>query len=87
MVYLASCLNEAEIGKEFERDAEKLKAAIQEHCWDERDGFFYSVDLNLLPVTEQACRELLCLPMHPGLEPADVDAVCRQIADWDAARR
>ena len=40
-----------------------------------------------LPVTEQACRELLCLPMHPGLETAEVDAVCRQIADWDAARR
>jgi dTDP-4-amino-4,6-dideoxygalactose transaminase len=38
-------------------------------------------------VTEQACRELLCLPMHPGLTAADVDAVCRRIADWDAARR
>ena len=40
MVYLANCLNQADIAKEFDRDAEKLKAAIQEHCWDERDGFF-----------------------------------------------
>ncbi|HTT56968.1 MAG TPA: DegT/DnrJ/EryC1/StrS family aminotransferase [Opitutaceae bacterium] len=40
-----------------------------------------------LPVTEQACRELLCLPMHPGLEPADVETVCARIAEWDAARR
>ncbi len=47
----------------------------------------YRDDQLQLPVTEQACRELLCLPMHPGLEAADVDAVCRQIADWDAARR
>jgi dTDP-4-amino-4,6-dideoxygalactose transaminase len=47
----------------------------------------YRDDQLQLPVTEQACRELLCLPMHPGLETADVDAVCRQIADWDAARR
>lgn len=34
----------------YEDKASLLKAAIQEHCWDERDGFFYSVDINLLPV-------------------------------------
>ena len=30
--------------------AEKLKSAVNEHMWDERNGFYYSVDLNLLPV-------------------------------------
>lgn len=34
----------------YEQKALALKAAIQEHCWDERDGFFYNVDINLLPV-------------------------------------
>ena len=34
----------------YEAKAEALKGAIQEHCWDERDGIFYSVDVNLLPV-------------------------------------
>ena len=29
-----------------------------------------------LPVTEQACRELLCLPIHPGLSASDIDAIC-----------
>jgi dTDP-4-amino-4,6-dideoxygalactose transaminase len=40
-----------------------------------------------LPATEQACRELLCLPMHPGLGLADIDIVCRQILIWSAAQR
>ena len=40
-----------------------------------------------LPATEQACRELLCLPMHPGLGLADIDTVCRQILSWSAAQR
>jgi dTDP-4-amino-4,6-dideoxygalactose transaminase len=39
-----------------------------------------------LPATEQACRELLCLPMHPGLGLADIDTVCRQILSWSAAQ-
>jgi dTDP-4-amino-4,6-dideoxygalactose transaminase len=39
-----------------------------------------------LPVTEQACRELLCLPLHPGLSADDVDGVCEQIVAWDAAQ-
>ena len=34
----------------YENDAKALKNAIQENCWDERDGFYYSVDFNLLPV-------------------------------------
>lgn len=34
----------------YEQKADKLRTAIQEHCWDERDGFFYNVDTNLLPV-------------------------------------
>lgn len=50
MNYLADCLNMPEIADKFGKEAEVLKARIQEHCWDPRDGFFYSVDLNLLPV-------------------------------------
>ena len=38
-----------------------------------------------LPATERACRELLCLPIHPGLAPADIDAVCQAIASWSGA--
>lgn len=34
----------------YQKKAEKLKVSIQEYCWDERDGFFYNVDVNLLPI-------------------------------------
>ena len=34
----------------YKEKALSLKDAVQEHCWDERDGFFYSVDINLLPI-------------------------------------
>ena len=35
---------------EYERQAELLKSAIQEECWDEKDGFFYSADILLQSV-------------------------------------
>jgi neutral trehalase len=30
-----------------------LRDPIRKHCWDERDGFYYSVDLNLIPCETQ----------------------------------
>ncbi len=35
-----------------------------------------------LPVTEKACREVLCLPVHPGITVADVDRICTEILRW-----
>jgi dTDP-4-amino-4,6-dideoxygalactose transaminase len=32
-----------------------------------------------LPITERACREVLCLPCHPGIDLDDVDRVCNVI--------
>ncbi|HUJ42411.1 MAG TPA: DegT/DnrJ/EryC1/StrS family aminotransferase [Opitutaceae bacterium] len=47
----------------------------------------YRDDSLQLPATEQACRELLCLPMHAGLGLADVELICRHILKWSAAQR
>ena len=47
----------------YEEKAALLKDAIQEHCWDERDGFFYSVDLNLLPINPSSGLHAGC-PRH-----------------------
>jgi putative isomerase len=80
MVYLAERLNQSEIGREFERDAEKLKAAIREHCWDERDGFYYSVDLNLLPVSEEP-EEGTAFVLHSG-SPRDYDCLIQRFGVW-----
>lgn len=34
----------------YKNKAQQLKDAIINHCYDERDGFFYNVDINLLPI-------------------------------------
>ena len=82
MVYLADQLNQSDIGKEFAESAEDLKAAIQEHCWDERDGFFYSVDLNLRPVDNAPDSTLgQVFIIHAGY-PRDYDCLIQRIEVW-----
>jgi putative isomerase len=50
LAYLLGRLGLDEVAAQYEQDAKDLRDAIQEFCWDERDGFFYSVDLHLEPV-------------------------------------
>ena len=81
LVYLAHCLRQDEIAVEYQRDADDLKAAIQGHCWDERDGFFYSVDLNLLPYDGHPFSADPKLPLHAGY-PRDYDCLIQRIDVW-----
>ncbi|GGA81825.1 hypothetical protein GCM10008015_23200 [Flavobacterium palustre] len=82
MVYLADQLNLSNVGKEFAADAENLKAAIQKNCWDERDGFFYSVDLNLRPVANVEDNTLgRSFIIHSGY-PRDYDCLIQRIGAW-----
>ncbi len=82
MEYLAGQLNLAAIGNEFATDAEELKAAIQMHCWDKRDGFFYSVDLNLRPLTNKPDNTLgITFIIHSGY-PRDYDCLIQRIEVW-----
>jgi putative isomerase len=75
--FIADKLNQSEIGKLLRNEAEDLRKAIQQHMWDERDGFFYSVDLNLLPVTTpQVSWEL-----HSG-GPRDYDCLIQRLGVW-----
>lgn len=43
--------------------ADELKNSVLENCWDERDGFFYSVDINLLPIDDSSNLHKGC-PRH-----------------------
>ena len=82
MVYLAHQLNLSEIEKEFASDAEDLKKAIQEHCWDERDGFFYSVDLNLKSLEVREDNTLgKKFMIHSGY-PRDYHCLIQRIEVW-----
>lgn len=81
LAYLCDRLNMGEIGAQYRRDAEELKARILEHCWDERDGFFYSVDLNLLPYEGKPFAGEPRLLLHAGY-PRDYDCLIQRIGVW-----
>lgn len=75
MEYLAQCLDYNEIANEYAQNADDLKEAIQKYCWDERDGFFYSVDLNLRPVSSEKEQ------FHGGA-PRNWDCLIQRIGVW-----
>ncbi len=54
--------------------ADKLTEAMSRCCWDERDGTFYSVDLNLLPVEADAW-------LHRGA-PRDYPCLIMRLDSW-----
>lgn len=74
MAYLCEQLRLNEVAEHHRKDAAQLKEAILEHCWDERDGFFYSVDLNLLPIDHNA-------ELHSG-QVRDWDCLIQRIGVW-----
>lgn len=83
MDYLATRLKMEEIAIQFRREAETLKASIREHCWDKRDGFYYSVDLNLLPVEAPAVNGVKPgeLFLHVG-QPRQYDCLIQRLCVW-----
>lgn len=50
MEYLSGRLGMNDAAMLYRAEREKLVNAIREHCYDERDGFFYNVDINLREV-------------------------------------
>ncbi len=73
LVYLCQQLNLEDVAAQYQKDADDLKAAILKHCWDERDGFFYSVDFNFVDPTLRPRRhggqrrDWPCLIMRLGV--------------------
>ncbi len=63
-----------EAEEKYEKKAEKLKEDIRENCWDDRDGFYYSVDINLLPVDPD-------FPLHRGA-PRHWSGLIQRIGVW-----
>ena len=74
IVYLCDRLSLGEVGWEFRSDAEDLRRAIRTHCWDERDGCYYSVDLNLRSADDVT-------GLHAG-HPRDWDCLIQRIDVW-----
>jgi putative isomerase len=73
--HILDCLDQKENSKQYLREAEHLKQALQKYSWDERDGFFYSVDLNLVPVESYEKGR------HIG-HPRDWSCLIQRIGVW-----
>ncbi|WP_165776728.1 amylo-alpha-1,6-glucosidase [Bifidobacterium simiarum] len=68
--YILETLGKVDESIAWREKARALRDAINTYCWDERDGTYYSVDLNLRPVDESrwlhhgAPRSWPCLLMR-----------------------
>ena len=82
MAYLARQLNLTEAANQYSRDAMELIDAVREYCWDEKDGMYYSVDLNLLPYTGEP-QIIFGKPfvLHEGA-PRDYPCLIQRIGCW-----
>jgi putative isomerase len=58
----------------YEEERKHLKNSVQTHCYDEKDGMYYSVDLNLLPVDFNS-------RLHAGA-PRHWDCLIQRIGCW-----
>ena len=82
MAYLAGQLGLPEDAKTYAEEAEALKNTVREHCWDEKDGFYYSVDLNLRPVTNEPSYIFGCeMVLHSGM-PRHYPCLIQRLGVW-----
>ena len=58
----------------YKEEAEHLKEAVRTHCYDEKDGMYYSADLNLLPIDPEA-------QLHSGA-PRHWDCLIQRLGCW-----
>jgi putative isomerase len=77
MDYLATQLDLPEIAVAYRKDAAKLKESIMENCWDQRDGFYYSVDLNLTNYKKPE----IWWELHGG-NPRKYDCIIQRLDVW-----
>lgn len=70
--YIGNCLG-VDTAK-YKAEQENLKNSIQELLWDEKDGSFYSADLNLLPIDTGSW-------LHQGA-PRHWDSVIERMGVW-----
>ena len=82
MAYLAKQLSLNAEANQYEQAAKTLLKAVRTCCWDERDGMYYSVDLNLLPYTGKA--EIIFgkpFVLHEGA-PRNYPCLIQRIGSW-----
>ena len=83
MAYIAKSLHMDEIAKTYRSEADILCEAIRKNCWDQRDKFYYSVDLNLLPIEKPQVETLKKgdFFLHVG-QPRNYDCLIQRFSVW-----
>ena len=82
MSYLAEQLQLPEAKQRYTLMADSLRDAVRQWCWDEKDGMYYSVDLNLVPYTGEP-QIIFGKPfvLHQGA-PRDYPCLIQRIGCW-----
>lgn len=82
MSYLSERLGLSDDATHYADEAQKLCEAVRTWCWDPKDGFYYSVDLNLRPVTLEP--EIIfghSMILHEGA-PRNYPCLIQRIGVW-----
>jgi putative isomerase len=74
--YLLEELHDKDAANRWRGAAQDLADAMNTYCWDERDGTFYSADLNLLPVDPEDW-------LHKGA-PRQWSSLLLRIDNWSS---
>ena len=74
MNYICELFSKSDLSEFYKAQTTELLNSIRENCWDERDGFYYSVDLNLYPID-------LNNVLHQGC-PRHWDCLIQRIGSW-----
>lgn len=83
MEYLSAQLGLKDAAGQYAADARALLASVRRWCWDEKDGMYYSVDLNLLPYTGEPQTIFgTQMVLHEGA-PRDYPCLIQRLGSWD----
>lgn len=76
MSYLAGLLENTEKQAEYKQLQTQLKDAINCHCYDEKDGMYYSCDINLRPIDSSVL-------LHSGA-PRHYSTLIQRLGCWSS---
>ena len=76
MAYIAQKLGESADAESYRQKQEALRDAINAHCYDEKDGMYYSCDINLRPIEPN-------VKLHSGM-PRHYSTLIQRLGCWSS---
>ena len=76
MAHLGALIGNTDDAKYYETRQNELKSAINEHCYDEKDGMYYSCDINLRPIDKGVL-------LHSGA-PRHYSTLIQRLGCWSS---